>query len=724
MEERWLSCDELMELTGWSARTVQRKTRKNEIKSRNAGSRQKNGKPLREYSASTLSIREQAEAAKLLARRDERHKRAAPCESSNTTQLALLQPQRASVIQMRIPVGKKAEAQVKRRLEIIEPLLDLPNVPHGQKLSQLMPDGATWVTNWGEAVAWCAARYDTSPSTINRIYKKYLEGGEPALLRKRQERGIAGFFGRYPKAGFLAAYLYLDERMSVRVAHEAILRDLQLLQIPPESAPSYETVRAFLNRLPAALSVYARQGRKAYRESMAPFLRRSYVDVYANQCWVGDHMIHDVECANDIFEDAEWGAPIRIRLSAMLDYRSRLVVGASWAWEGSSRAIAATMCRGIRQFGPPEDLYVDNGKDYKKAARGAMPGYLRESGMAPSEWWKAELEDIGRSGFLARLGIAVTHCIPHHPQSKHVERFFRTLHEQFDRCWPTYTSGDPFTRPDATSAAMTDHRRLLRAGRVGESRHPLASRFILACLAWIEKYNSTPHTGEGMGGGSPLEVFNANLNPNQKPVPDPAVLALLLAERQTRQVRECAVTLNKHRYQPVDQAGWITIHEHSEREIIVAYDSNDREFAAALDVDGCFLAWLQVEEFARFAPGNQHTQQQIAESFKTRRGLEKATRQTLSMISRVARSNGARSPLEAMASRLELPGDVTGIVTQRKPRLAPQTLEPTNDLQPGELADRLTAALLKREKENAKAAGAPAVDEKGNSILQPKEKVG
>jgi hypothetical protein len=354
------------------------------------------------------------------------------------------------------------------------------------------------------------------------------------------------------------------------------------------------------------------------------------------------------------------------------------------------------MRRAIRRHGQPDDIYFDNGKDYRKVARGAVPGYLRESPLAPKDWWQAELEEIGHTGFLARLGIAVTHCIPHHPQSKHVERFFRTLHERFDKCWPTYTSGNPFTRPDATSLAMMDHRRLLRAGRVNESRHPLASRFIVACLSWIDEYNQTPHTGEGMEGASPLQIFDANRNPNQKPAPDAAALALLLVERQIRKVRECAITLGKRRYQPVDPAGWMTIHERNEREVLVAYDPNDWECAAALDLDGCFLAWLQVEELARFAPGDAHTQQQIADSFQTRRGLEKATRETLGAIARVARSNGAQSPLEAMAARLELPADAAGIVTQRKPRFAPQTIEPTNDLQPGELTDRLTAALLRR----------------------------
>ena len=589
----------------------------------------------------------------------------------------------------------QAQAQAETRFQIISALLDFDSTSPRYRALRLK-DGAG-VTSFSRMVRYTSETSGFSERTLYDWINAYRDGGLPALAdRQRRDKNTSRFFAKYPKAAWLAAYLYLDERMSVRVAYEAIHRDLALLQIPVEDAPSYETVRAWLKQMPAALTVYARQGRKVYRDRMAAYLRRGYTDIYANQCAVLDHMIHDVECANDLFEDVEWGAPIRIRLSAMIDYRSRLMLGASWAWEGSSRAIAATMRRAIFRHGPPEHCYFDNGKDYKKVARGAMPGYLRESPLAPEGWWKSELQTIEHTGILARLGIAVTHCIPHHPQSKHVERFFRTLHERFDKCWPTYTSGNPFTRPDSTSLAMMDHRRLLRAGRVNESRHPLASRFIVACLAWFEEYNATPHTGEGMEGGTPLEVFNANRNPEQKPSPDPAALELLLAERETRTVRECAVTLNKRRYQPADQAGWMTIHERNEREILVAYDPNDWECAAALDLDGCFLAWLQVEELAHFAPGNKRTQAQIAESFHTRRGLEKATRETLATISRVARTNGAVSPLEAMAARLEIPGDVTGIVTQRKPRLAPENNEHTQEAQPGELTDRLSQALLRR----------------------------
>jgi hypothetical protein len=575
---------------------------------------------------------------------------------------------------------------------------------------------------------WCAAESGKSAKTVRRKYDKFKREGHGALLRKeRKDKGSAGFFYAHPKAAWLVAYLYLECKQSCRVAWESLVRDAESIDIPSGEIPSYETVRVFLDSTPETLKVYSREGRKAYRERMAPYLKRGFTEVYANQVWVGDHAIHDIECANDCFENVEIGAPIRVRISAMIDYRSRFVVGATWCWEGSSRAIAACMRRGIGKYGPPEHLYVDNGRDYRKVARGARPGYLAESQLAPKDWAQLELNSIEATGFLARLNIAVTHCIPHHPQSKCIERFFRTMHERFDKIWPTYTSGNPFTRPEATELAMVRHRRLLKAGRAAQSNHPKASQLILACLAWIEEYNDSPHDGEGMDGAAPRQIFEANLNPRQEPAPDPAVLALLMAEREKREVHECAVTLSRRRYVPVDPIGWQVMHETNEREVMIAHDPVDLGAVAAFDMDGNFLAWLEPEILTRFAPGDPTTQAQIADSMATRRRLEKGTREIVGAIASAARANGARSPLEAMAERLQLGAGETGadLVTQRNPKrskrqdesttrspitpgqaarlfldqcsVAPKQKTPHNALEPGELTDRLTKILRTRD---------------------------
>lgn len=620
-----------------------------------------------------------------------------------SAQLALSLPAPTPISSQRVLLlTPEAESQAAQRLAILRMALDYRDDPN--RFGRLQLGDGTLVTSFSKMLEYAAEVNGVSVRTLKRWLSDYRNGGLPELAdRQRADKGRSRFFSQYPKAAWLVAYLFLECKQSAKVCYEAVIRDGSMLEIPADELPAYETVRAWLKSMPPSLVVYARNGRKAYRERMAPYLKHGHAE-YSNQIWVGDHMIHDVECMNDCFDDAEYGAPIRIRLSAMIDFRSRMVMGASWCWEGSSRAIAATMRRAISKYGPPEHIYVDNGKDYRKAARGALPGYLAESSLAPTGWWNAELDSIAASGFMARLGIAVTHCLPHHPQSKNVERFFRTLHERFDKVWPTYTSGSPFTRPEATEARMMQHRRLLKAGRVSESNHPRATQVVGACLAWMEEYADTPHTGQGLDGGTPRQVFEANLNPNQKPSPDYPTLTLLMAERTKRLVRECAVTLAKRRYVPADPAGWAALHEMNEREIFVAYDPADLDAAAAVDQDGNFMAWLQAESLVRFAPGDPKTQERIAESMGMRRRLEKGNRDTIALVTRTALANGAQSPLEAMAGRLRLSAGETGrdVLTQRNQmHVEPAAAEPENRLIPGQAADRLAARLRRTHASNS-----------------------
>jgi putative transposase len=56
-----------------------------------------------------------------------------------------------------------------------------------------------------------------------------------------------------------------------------------------------------------------------------------------------------------------------------------------------------------------------------------------------------------KRGMLYRLGIEVQHCIKYHPQSKHIESFFRTLHMRFDSLFAHYTTGNAYARPDETN---------------------------------------------------------------------------------------------------------------------------------------------------------------------------------------------------------------------------------------------------------------------------------
>jgi hypothetical protein len=653
-----------MDATGWSRRTFYRRSAELISREKPGGL---NARALREYLSSSLP------------------------RSEPQVQLAVVTPvpsfgplfagvPATGVQRVTLP-DPDAQAQAEKRLAIIQPLLEYSD--NAERLSSLkLPDGRN-VTSLSRFIEHIALTSGLCIRTVKQWLALYRSGGFVALAdRTRGDKGVSRWFARHRDAAILAAYLYLGDvdtvglrtsekphrGQSVAFVYEQLIERAESLGIAADDLPSRETVRTFLgDAISPAMKALAREGQRQYRERMSPYLRRRYDDVYANSIWVGDQMIHDVEVANDLFDGAPLGAPVRLRMDAFEDYRSRKIVGATWTLHGSSRSIASTLRRAIMQYGPPELIYVDNGKDYRKVAKGAQRGFPK-AGVAPED-----LTPIERTGFLARIGVGVVHCIPRHPQSKGIERCFGTAHH-FDSFFSTYTSGSSATRPDATGTAMAEHRRLFKKGRVAESNHPLASRFIAGCLAWIDKYNATPHSGAGMNGLTPDQVFAAEFNPTQKPVPEPAALALLMSEYKRAKVDSCAVRLNKRRYtpHPDDRNAWGAMHEANERDILVAFDPCDPEYAAALDLDGRFIAWLEAEHLACFAPDDPATQAQIAASMSIRRGLEKATKQSLRVISAMARANGAKSAEDMLYAQLEIPATTGEIVTQSKPRLRPE----------------------------------------------------
>ena len=581
----------------------------------------------------------------------------------------------------KVALSPEEEAQARARYRIIEPLLTFEAeqraVDHDQfhlDLGLVLPDGRK-VTSPTRMVEYLSHTHSLSQGSLWRWHRAFQKEGLVGLAdRKRSDKDKSRFFEHHPKAATLAAYLYLEQRQSVRSAFEAIQRDCLSLGITPAELPSYWTVYRFLtgNAFSEPMKMLAREGRRVYRERCAPYVSRDYSATASNEIWVSDHMIHDVEVQNDCFLDAEWGAPIRLRFTALLDFRSRFVVGCCWCWEGSSNSITTALRRAVSLYGPAEVFYCDNGKDYLKVAKGAMPAYLRDSDITPEGWYSRELAELAETGVLARLGMTAQHCIVRHPQSKHVERFFRTVHERLDKKFPTYTGGSPATRPDFATEAMAEHRKLLRMGMPGMSLHPPASAFIRMALTWIEDYHSTPmgKKVKGMEGLTPRQGFEMFRNPRQKPTPRPEVLALMLAERKPEvAVRECSVVLQNRRYVGDDEISATMLHEMNDRKVTLAYDPLDLEKVAVLDLEGRLIAWARPEHYLTQS-ADAETGEAIAASMQQRRRLEKQTSRMITGIAAAARANGALTDVEHLAMRAGV-ADVSEMVTQRRPRLRP-----------------------------------------------------
>jgi putative transposase len=655
MNSSWLSPEQFIALSGYSRRWLHRKVAAGEIICRDTSVRTRNGRTRKEYAMASLP---EAARAKLDSQKAKQSETAELAKVSALTPLFAGVAEPLAVQTPRITLPPDAERQANERLAIIQPLIDYAADPGARsRFTQLRTGDGRAVTTADLLATYLAETHNVSRATLWNWKKSYATGGFNALARGiRSDKGQSRFFSRYPNAAQLVASIYLKPYQTVARAYDNLLRDHQLLGVPPCDLPSYETVRSFLEALPKPITVLARKGERAYTERMTPYLQRGYEDVPANHCWVADHCIHDVEVRNDCFEGVPENAPMRLRFSAFIDMRTRKFVGYCFAPEGNSRVITTALRRGIERYGPPELVYCDNGKDYKKVAKGARP--------VSQEWVEQEYTSLERTGVLQRLGIAVQFCMPYHPQSKLIERAFRTVHQKFDALFPHYTTGNAYLRPDQTTLAMMEHRKLLKMDRGHESPLVPASHFIRMATVWIEQdYNAGhSHSGRGMDGQTPDQVFDALYPVAQRRGADPAVLGQLLWETKKCLVTNTGITLNKRRYVPANPESSGVLHLANRTDVLVCYDPHDPDHAVIADLDGRPIAQVQADILL---PHSAEAGPAIAASMQERRRLRNATVSTVRQIHQNVAMMGHKSDLQILHERALLPAAVGDSIVHR-----------------------------------------------------------
>lgn len=604
-------------------------------------------------------------------------------------QLTLTAPAAAIASETRVALTAMQEKEAASRLAILQPLLDFisDRCTRERFCILTLPDG-TRIANSDHMAKYLAAQHEVSASSIWRWKREYEKDGRFGLARKpRKDKNQSSWAASNRDLADIAACVYLgtpeQPGQSKMVAWEVVCKRARNMKV---AAPSYETVRTFLDNpkeVSPSMRTMAREGRKKYDATFAPYIQRGYTEP-ANAIWVSDHAIVDVFCQNDLFGNRDL-KHIRLRMTTILDYRSRFVVGAAFAEEGSSHVIKRALLRAISRYGIPEAFYCDNGKDYKSVARGAQRHELAAEGLLRV----AECQDLASSA-MKRLGIPVTFCLPYHPQSKHIERYHRTFHERFDKAFRVYTGGASHLRPDAATEALANHGKLLQMGQGIYSALPAASEYIRMAEAWTEGwYHVQPHSGEGMAGRSPAQCFMEELPKTQRATPEPALLAMLLAERVTRRVQNCAITINNLRLVPnvKDQAAYYQMHELSGREVVVAYDPLYPQFAAVLDADMRFVCKLEAEQLYRMTP-DEETRANVGEFIRNRAAFPKAIKQSRQALrQRVAATGGYVPAEEALRQLAQLPAAVGENIVHRAPVMTNEAAADSKQFHSDDIAD-------------------------------------
>jgi transposase InsO family protein len=254
-----------------------------------------------------------------------------------------------------------------------------------------------------------------------------------------------------------------------------------------------------------------------------PSTRRDYTGLPAMKIVQSDHHISDVfvSCG-----DPECKKGHRVWLTVFIDVRSRMVL----AWTGAleypnSQTILKTFRALVEEFGLPEGVYIDNGKDYRKAF-----------GKATRSWGAPAINEGHFNNLLAALGMKAIFATPYRAQSKTIERLFGTFVRRIWSLSPAYV-GKLGKRSERATKLFNNPEGL-----------PTLEEFREQLKTEITLYNTDKrHRGQGMNGQSPQEVFHAT-RPAERRMPDPAGFALVFWQHYVRMIRGCAVTIGADRY--------------------------------------------------------------------------------------------------------------------------------------------------------------------------------
>ena len=292
---------------------------------------------------------------------------------------------------------------------------------------------------------WCSLEYPDRTISMDILYRKW------KAVRENNMAGLTDKRGKWRKGtsdihetvwqAFL--YYYLDEgqhtiqkcleytKMWIREKQPELYTDI----------PSYSSFYRKLNRdIPEGVKVLGREGHKAYNDRCAPYIRRIYEDIASNEWWIADNHTFDV-----IVVDKN-GKQHRPYLTAFMDARSGILTGYYITYNPSSEATLIALRKGILEYGIPDNIYVDNGREFLTFDIGGL-GHRRKKPKNGEERFEPP-------GVFKRLGINMTNAIVRNAKAKIIERRFRDVKDSLSRLFDTYTGGSVVEKPERLKGVL------------------------------------------------------------------------------------------------------------------------------------------------------------------------------------------------------------------------------------------------------------------------------
>ncbi|SDX89516.1 Mu transposase C-terminal domain-containing protein [Nitrosomonas halophila] len=250
------------------------------------------------------------------------------------------------------------------------------------------------------------------------------------------------------------------QKPSLLYCHEQLLRNLS----DGVKAPSYRTCMRFIEKMSNVDQHHGRMGSRQIK-NILPFVRRDTRGMWPAECYTADGHTFDAEVAHPAH-----GRAFRPEITTVLDVATRKVVGFSIGLAESSWTVLDALRHACLSCSIPSIFYVDNGTGFKN-----------------------DMMNNEVTGFMARLGIQLTHSLPYASQARGlIERVQQSIWVRAAKTLPTYMGKDMDPQAKQRAFKVTRKEVLQPSGR---SKLLIEwPAFIAFCQSEIDRYNDRAHS--------------------------------------------------------------------------------------------------------------------------------------------------------------------------------------------------------------------------------------
>lgn len=396
---------------------------------------------------------------------------------------------------------------------------------------------------------------------------------------------------------------YLDEAQHpIKACYECT--EMWLKQEAPEllPLPTYSAFyRKVQNDIPKPLEIMGREGMKAFRDRCAPYIKRTYEGMVSNEWWIADNHTFDVQT-----KGAD-GSVHRLYLTAFFDARSGIFTGCYVTSAPSSQATLIALRKGIMKYGIPENIYVDNGREFLTFDVGGL-GHRTK---------KSQKGKFTPPPVFERLGIKMTNALVRNAKAKIIERRFRDVKDRLSRLFPTYTGGNVVERPERLKFVLKD-----------DDKIPTDEEFTNAVEDILTYYmNEKPYSGavNSDSGKTRMQVYIEQLK--EKRIASELDLNLMLM-RSTRSQkvgrRGVHLTIAGEK---IDYYNDELILNYFCKDMYCRYDPEDISTVRVYDLQDNYIMTVPVDNDAVLAYGS--SKDAVAKALRKVKSFEKLTKQEL-----------------------------------------------------------------------------------------------